>query len=96
MSFSELCSCYEVGDALANGARRVCSIELGERFDVVQRLIVNTSQKTDVRLERSQGWLNSHSVRRLLVAILEEVPNLGNEQTTGVVEFCEAVGCQVS
>ena len=72
---------------LANGAGRVGRAELGKRLDVLERLVVDTASPQYQRRNRPWSRRHARSIGRVLVSVLEEVFDLGDEQTTRVVEF---------
>lgn len=80
------------GNALADSAGRVGGVELGECFDVLEGLVVHAVKGSTWRSRREKEGKHVRGVGGVLVTVLEEVLDLGDEQTTGVVELCGEMG----
>lgn len=76
-------------DALANRTSRIRTAELGERLDILKRFGVHAEKR---QVSQRDKWEDKHarSIRRLPVLVLQQVLDLRNEQTTGVLKVCRA------
>jgi hypothetical protein len=75
-------------DALADGTRRIRRVKLRERLHILQRLVIHSAQHMKTHWCSASAAHYALCVRGVLVAVLEQVLDLGDEQATSVIELC--------